>query len=61
MKTLMDIVKLPHKRVKQYSEDHGKPLPQRLWSTQACLVDGNLVDYSQESGEMGTEQVTSNS
>ena len=41
----IDIVELPHKGVKLYCEDNGKPLPQRSWSTLACLVDGNPGDY----------------
>ena len=32
----IDIVEIPHKRVKLYCEDNGKPLPQRSWSTLAC-------------------------
>ena len=57
----IDIVELPHKGVKLYCEDNGKPLPQRSWSTLACLVDGNLADYWQDDSEMGTEEVISNS
>ena len=57
----IDIVELPHKGVKLYCEDNGKPLPQRSWSTLACLVDGNLGDYWQDGSEMGTEEVISNS
>ena len=57
----IDIVELPHKGVKLYCEDNGKPLPQRSWSTLACLVDGNLGDYWQDAREMGTEEVISNS
>ena len=57
----IDIVELPHKRVKLFCEDNGKPLPQRSWSTWACLVDGNLGDYWQDDSEMGTEEVISNS
>ena len=57
----IDIVELPHKGVKLYCEDNGKPLPQRSWSTLACLVDGNLGDYWQDDSEMGTEEVISNS
>ena len=53
----IDIVELPHKGVKLYCEDNGKPLPQRSWSTLACLVDGNLGDYWQAASEMGTEEV----
>ena len=64
-KGIMDIsihiVELHHKGVKLYCEDNGKPLPQRSWSTLACLVDGNLGDYSQDDSEMGTEEVISNS
>ena len=55
------IVELPHKGVKLYCEDNGKHLPQRSWSTLACLVDGNLGDYWQESSEMGAKEVISNS
>ena len=47
--------------MKLYCEDNGKPLPQRSWSTLACLVDGNLGDYWQDGSEMGTEEVVSNS
>ena len=57
----IDIVELPHKGVKLYCEDNGKRLPQRSWSTLACLVDRNLGDYSQDDSEMGTEEVISNS
>ena len=57
----IDIVGLPNKGVKLYCEDTGKPLPQRSWSTLACLVDGNLGDYWQDASEMGTEEVISNS
>ena len=57
----IDIVELPHKGVKLYCEDNGKPLPQRSWSTLACLVDRNLGDYWQDDSEMGTEEVISNS
>ena len=57
----IDIVELPHKGVKLYCEDNGKPLPQRLWSTLSCLADGNPGDYLQESSEMETEEVISNS
>ena len=57
----IDIVELPHKGMKLYCEDNGKPLPQRSWSTLACLVDGNLGDYWQDGSEMGTEEVISNS
>ena len=57
----IDIVELPHKGVKLYCEDNGKPLPQRSWSTLTCLVDGNLGDYWQDDSEMGTEEVISNS
>ena len=57
----IDIVELPHKGVKLYCEDNGKPLPQRSWSTLACLVDGNLGDYWRDDSEMGTEEVISNS
>ena len=57
----IDIVELPHKGVKLYCEDNGKPLPQRSWSTLACLVDGNLGDYWQDDSEMRTEEVISNS
>ena len=57
----IDIVELPHKEVKLYCEDNGKPLPQRSWSTLACLVDGNLGDYWQDDSEIGTEEVISNS
>ena len=57
----IDIVELPHKGVKLYCEDNGKPLPQRSWSTLACLVDGNLGYYWQDGSEMGTEEVISNS
>ena len=57
----IDIVELPHKGVILYCEDNGKPLPQRSWSTLACLVDGNLGDYWQDDSEMGTEEVISNS
>ena len=57
----IDIVELPHKGVKLYCEDNGKPLPQRSWSTLACLVDGNLGNYWQDDSEMGTEEVISNS
>ena len=47
--------------MKLYCEDNGKPLPQRSWSTLACLVDGNLGDYWQDNSEMGTEEVIPNS
>ena len=47
--------------MKLYCEDNGKPLPQRSWSTLACLVDGNPGDYWQDDSEMGTEEVISNS
>ena len=57
----IDIVELPHKGVKLYCEDNGKPLPQQSWSTLACLVDGNLGGYWQDDSEMGTEEVISNS
>ena len=57
----INIVELPHKGVKVYCEDNGKPLPQRSWSTLACLVDGNLGDYWQDASEMGTEEIISNS
>ena len=57
----IDIVELPHKGVKLYCEDNGKPMPQRSWSTLACLVDGNLGDYWQDGSEMGTEEVISQS
>ena len=57
----IDIFELPHKGVMLYCEDNGKPLPQRSWSTLACLVDGNLGDYWQDASEMGTEEVISNS
>ena len=57
----IDIVELPHKGVKLYCEDNGKPLPERSWSTLACLVDGNLGDYWRDDSEMGTEEVISNS
>ena len=57
----IDIVELPHKGGKLYCEDNGSPLPQRSWSTLACLVDGNLGDYWQDDSEMGTEEVISNS
>ena len=57
----IDIVELLHKGVKLYCEDNGKPLPQRSWSTLACLVDGNLGDYWRNDSEMGTEEVISNS
>ena len=57
----IDTVELPHKGVKLYCEDNGKPLPQRSWSTLACLVDGNLGDYWRDDSEMGTEEVISNS
>ena len=57
----IDIVELPHRGVKLYCEDNGKPLPQRSWSTLACLVDGNLGDYWQDEREIGTEEVISNS
>ena len=59
MDILMDIVELPHKGVKLYCKDNGKPLPQRSWSTLACLVDGNLGDYWRDDSEMGTEEVIS--
>ena len=35
----IDIVELPHKGVKLYCEDNGKPLPQCSLSTLAGLVD----------------------
>ena len=57
----IEIVELPHKGVKLYCEDNCNPLPQCSWSTLACLVDGNLGDYWQDAGEMGTEEVVSNS
>ena len=57
----IDVVELPHKGVKLYCEDNGKPLPQRLWRTSACLVDGNLGDYWQDASEMGTEEFISHS
>ena len=57
----IDIVELPHKGVKLYCEDNGKPLLQRSWSTLACLVDGKLGDYWRDDSEMGTEEVISNS
>ena len=57
----IDIVQLPHKGVKLYCEDNGKPLRQRSWSTSACLVDGNLGHYWQDDSEIGTEEVISNS
>ena len=57
----IDIVELPQKGVKLYCEDKAKPLPQRSWSTLACLVDGNLGDYWRDDSEMGTEEVISNS
>ena len=57
----IDIVELPHKGVKLYCEDIGKPLPKRSWSTLGCLVDGNLGDYWRDDSEMGTEVVISNS
>ena len=53
----IDIVELPHKGVKLYCEDNGKPLPQRSSSTLACFVDGNLEDYWHDDSEMGTEEV----
>ena len=61
MDIAIDIVELPHKGLKLYCEGNGKPLPQRSWSTLACLVDGNLGDYWQDDSEMGTEEVISNS
>ena len=57
----IDIVELPHKGVKLYCEDNGKPLPQRSWNTLACLVDGNLGYYWRDDSKMGTEEVISNS
>ena len=57
----IDIVELPHKGVKLYCGDNGQNLPQRSWSTTACLVDGNPGDYWQDASEMGTEEVISNS
>ena len=57
----IDIVELPHKGVKLYCKDNGKPLPQRSWSTLACLDNRNLGDYWQDNSEMGTEEVISNS
>ena len=56
----IDIIELPHKGVKLYCEDNSKPLPQRSWSTLACLVDGNLGDYWQDASAMGTGEVISN-
>ena len=56
-----DIVELPPKGVKLYCEDNGKPLPGCSWSTLACLVAGNRGYYWQESSEMGTEVVITNS
>ena len=61
MNISIETVELPHKGLKPYCEYNGKPLPWRWWSTLACLVDGNLADYWQESSEMGTEEVISNS
>ena len=57
----INIVELPQTGVKQYCEDNSKPLPQRSWTTLACLVDGNPGDYWQDASEMGTEEVISNS
>ena len=57
MGIFVDIVELPHKGVKRYCEDNGKPLPQRSWSTLVCLVHGNLGDHWQYASEMGTEEV----
>ena len=57
----IDIVELPHNGVKLYCADNGKPLPQRSWTTSACLVDGNLGDYWRDDSEMRTEEVISNS
>ena len=57
----IDIVDLPHKGVKLYCEDNGKPLPQCSGITLACLVDGDLRDYWQESSEMGTGDMISDS
>jgi len=34
-----DVVEIPHKGVKISCIDGGKPLPQRSWSSLACLVD----------------------
>ena len=61
MEFSIDIVELPHKEVKLYCEDNGKPLPQRSWGTLACLVDENVGDYWQDASEMGTGEVISNS
>ena len=47
--------------MKLYCEDYGKLLPQHSWSTLVCLVDGKPGDYWQDSSEMGTEEVLSNS
>ena len=57
----IDIFELPHKGLEEYCEDNGKALPQRSWSTLACLGDGNPGDYWQDASEMGTEEVISNS
>ena len=61
MDVSIDIVEVPHKGLKLYCKDNGKPLPQCSWSTLACLVDRNLGDYWQDDSEMGTEEVISNS
>ena len=61
MDVAVDIVDLRRKGVRLHCGDNGKPLPQRSWSTLACLVDGNLGDHWQGPSEMGTEEVISNS
>ena len=61
MDILIDLVELPHKEVKLYCEDNGKPLPHRSCSTLACLVDGNLGHYWQDASATETKEVVSNS